>query len=348
MRTEFYYTGLSPFQQGGFMISKLNYYISPQTIPYWNVGMEAFLLEWVPENTCILYLWQNHRTVVVGKNQNCWAECNVSSLEEDGGYLVRRMSGGGSVYHDKQNLNFTFLVREEDYDVARQLEVILRAVRSFGLDARKSGRNDITIDDRKFSGNAFYKSGGKCYHHGTLLVDVDKQAMSRYLTVSSDKLQSKGVSSVKARVVNLKELCPDMTISALCDALTDAFGEVYGGRPEAIRDSSIDLSRVEELEARFASWDWRFGRNVPFSWQAQSRFPWGGVEIQLSVEKGRVIDAMVYSDAMEGDFIASIPPLLTGCKFDAASLSQALSFASASEEETILADIRQLIKEEIK
>ena len=330
------------------MITKLNYYRSPQTVPYWNLGMEAFLLESVPKNACTLYLWQNRRTVVVGKNQNCWAECRIGNLEEDGGYLVRRLSEGGSVYHDEQNLNFTFLVNEEDYDVERQLEVILQAVRSFGLDARKTGRNDITIDDRKFSGNAFYKSGGKCYHHGTLLVDVDTHAMSRYLNVSADKLQSKGVASVKARVVNLKELCPDITIPVLCGALVDAFGQVYGFRPEPIQEGSIDFARVKELEARFASWDWRFGRNVPFSWQAQGRFPWGGVEIQLSVEKGCVIDAMVYSDAIEGNFIASIPPLITGCKFDATSLSQALSFASASEEETILADIRQLIEEEIK
>ncbi len=329
------------------MITKLNYYRSPQTVPYWNLGMEAFLLESVPESVCTLYLWQNRRTVVVGKNQNCWAECRISNLEEDGGYLVRRLSGGGSVYHDEQNLNFTFLVNEGDYDVERQLEVILQAVRSFGLDARKTGRNDITIDDRKFSGNAFYKSGGKCYHHGTLLVDVDTHAMGRYLNVSADKLQSKGVASVKARVVNLKELCPEITIPALCEALVGSFGQVYGCRPEPIKEGGIDFSRVKELEAGFASWDWKFGRNVPFSWQTQRRFPWGGVQVQLSVEKGRVADAAIYSDAMEGEFIASLPALLIGRTFDAPSLVQALDSSAAPEEETILADLRQLIKEEL-
>ncbi len=304
-------------------------------------------MESVPEGACTLYLWQNRKTVVVGKNQNCWAECRISSLEEDGGYLVRRLSGGGSVYHDEQNLNFTFLVNEEDYDVERQLEVIIQAVRSFGLDARKTGRNDITIDDRKFSGNAFYKSGSKCYHHGTLLVDVDTQAMSRYLNVAADKLQSKGVASVKARVVNLKELYPDITIPALCGALVDAFGQVYGCQPEPIQDGSIDFARVKALEAGFASWDWKFGRNVPFSWQAQHRFPWGGVQIQISAEKGMVADAVIYSDAMEGEFIASLPALLIGRTFDASSLVRALVLDAAPEEEAILADLRQLIKEEL-
>ncbi|MFZ7121187.1 MAG: lipoate--protein ligase [Eubacteriaceae bacterium] len=329
------------------MITKLNYYRSHHTVPYWNLGVETFLLNTVPKDTCTLYLWQNQRTVVVGKNQNCWAECRVNNLEEDGGYLVRRLSGGGAVYHDKQNINFTFLLNEEDYDVERQLEVILLAVRSFGLDARKNGRNDITIDGRKFSGNAFYKSEGKCYHHGTLLVDVDTFAMNRYLNVSTDKLESKGVASVKSRVVNLKELCPDITITALCEALVDAFSQVYGSYPKTLTESDIDYTKVKELEGEFESWDWNFGRNVAFSWQAQRRFAWGGVNIQVLVEKGRVVDAIIYSDAMEGEFIASLPTLLIGKTFDISSLMQALETTTTPDEENIITDLRQLIKEEL-
>ena len=130
---------------------------------------------------------------MIGRNQNCWKECRVSELEADGGHLVRRLSGGGAVYHDLGNLNFTFCMRKEDADVDRQLQVIIEAVASFGLTAEKTGRNDVAINGQKFSGNAFFDSKGCYYHHGTLLLNVDTTSMSRFLNPSKAKLQSKGV-----------------------------------------------------------------------------------------------------------------------------------------------------------
>ena len=203
-------------------------YITGCTEPYRNLAVERYLLEHTPAGSVTLYLWQNKNTVVIGRNQNPWAECNMTQLRRDGGHLVRRLSGGGAVYHDSGNLNFTFLTDARTYNLARQLEVIIGALKSLGINAEKSGRNDILVDGRKVSGNAFYTSGGKKYHHGTLLIDVKTDEMAKYLTVSPLKLQAKGVSSVKSRVLNLKEVCPSLTVPVLQNALVRSFAEIYG------------------------------------------------------------------------------------------------------------------------
>ena len=297
------------------MIEKISLFRHDCTDPYRNLAVEEHLLNTVEPGQCILYLWQNQNTVVIGRNQNAWKECRTSLLEQEGGRLARRLSGGGAVFHDLGNLNFTFLVYEEDYDLDRQLTVIQEACRAFGLAAERSGRNDVLVDGRKFSGNAFYHSRGKAYHHGTVLVDTDGEKLARYLSPSKAKLQAKGVDSVRARVVNLIELVPDLTCERMAEELTAAFERVYGLRVQTIEPASLDWASVDELGARNGSGDWLYGPRLPLSFECEERFDWGSVQLQMQVESGVVVQAKVYSDAMDWDLAPALERALAGSPF---------------------------------
>lgn len=317
------------------MIQKILLYESASHDPYYNLAVEQHLLERVEENTCVLYLWQNENTVVIGRNQNAWKECRTSLLEQEGGHLARRLSGGGAVFHDLGNLNFTFLVPQADYDLDRQLSVIHEAVRSFGIPAERSGRNDMLADGRKFSGNAFYRNGTQAYHHGTLLMDVDTQRMGRYLNPSKAKLQSKGVDSVRSRVVNLRELNPDITIPKLKAAMAEAFAGVYGLPLGQIPEDALDKRCIDSLQQRNGSWEWLYGQKIPFTFEWEDRFPWGSIQIALQVENGIVQQAKVYSDAMDWSLAPKLEQALTQCCFSQEALRGCLASTGTGVEEDL-------------
>lgn len=307
------------------MIEKLLIIDGPGFNPYSNMALEEYLLFHVKKRECILYLWQNHKTVVIGRNQNCWKECRVAKLEADGGYLARRLSGGGAVFHDLGNLNFTFICRKEDYDVLKQTQVILESVRFLGINAKRTGRNDITVDGMKFSGNAYYQSGDFCYHHGTLLLRVDKLLMSEYLKVSKEKLQSKSVDSVKSRVTNLSEYAPDISPVGMREKLLEAFALVYRRRVEEYPEDRLDREEIGRLSGRFESWKWKYGRKIPFTDEICRRFSWGEVQIQLEVDGGRIKDARIWSDALSTDITCMIERSLFETVFRAEDLREAVS-----------------------
>ena len=222
-----------------------------------NQAVEAFLLGRLKAGDCGLYLWRNARAVVCGRNQSVRRECAVDALAADGGKVARRLSGGGAVYHDLGNLNFSFFADEREYDVRRQLGVVARALAAFGIRAEKTGRNDLAADGRKFSGNAFLKQGFRRLHHGTIMLEVDAAALARYLTPAPVKLARNGVASVVSRTVNLRALCPALTVERLAEELKRAYAAEYGAGPRAAF-SSAERDEIRRLEARFASDEWLY------------------------------------------------------------------------------------------
>ncbi len=324
------------------MVREIGLCRSESLDPYTNLALEEWLLEQAAPGQCILYLWQNENTVVIGKNQNAWAECRVAVLEAEGGRVARRLSGGGAVFHDTGNLNFTFLMPEELYDLDRQLLVIQEACRLAGIPTERSGRNDLTTGGRKFSGNAFYHAGGKAYHHGTLLIHVDGDKLQRYLSPSKAKLEAKGVKSVRSRVVNLQELVPELTCSRMASYLEQAFAQVYGLEPRPI---SVPGQQVlEPMRSRLSSWDYLYGRPLPFSFQCQGRWPWGGLELQLRAEAGLVTAVQVYTDAMDHQLPRHLEQALLGCRFDLPALQRALEQLPDPE---VRRDLQELLAKSI-
>ena len=295
------------------------------TDPYENLALEEHLLTRVREDEALLYLWQNAHTVVIGQNQNALREVNLSRLRKDGGRLARRLSGGGAVYHDLGNLNFTFIVPKGAYDLVRQTRVILEAAHLLGAPAEASGRNDILAGGRKFSGNAYYRRGETWYHHGTLLVDSDLDALGRYLNVSPEKLAARGVASVRSRVCNLREYAPDATVEAARRAMAAAFSSVYDEKVELFDLNRIKNNEIGEITQRISSENYLIGENFPFSLSLQRRFAWGGLELALNVRAGRISDCRAYSDAMEEHEIVCLPGRLTGCTVDGAAFAKALA-----------------------
>lgn len=329
------------------MIHELKIIIGESTDPHYNLSLEEYLLQNIKKGECILYLWQNEKTVVIGRNQNALKECRVKELEEDGGTLVRRMSGGGAVFHDLGNLNFTFLVNKEDYDVDKQLQVILEAVRSFGIQADKSGRNDITVYEKKFSGNAFYQEGEKCYHHGTILVAVDMNKLSHYLNVSREKLVAKGVESVKARVTNLSEFSKEVTIDTMKDALIKAFERVYE-RPLSQYDfGEVEEEELKALVKKFSSWDYKYGKNLTSNYSLERKFSWGMLQLMFDIKAGKVEDAAVYTDALDIEIPEIVKKHLIGSIFSSKELINSISpLLLKPDMEVVGKDIISLFEEE--
>lgn len=299
------------------------WYVSPSRDGWQNLAMDEWFLDHLGPEDVILYFYINKNAVIIGKNQNPWKECDLGAMERDNVQLVRRITGGGAVFHDEGNLNFSFIAGEGRYDVERQLNLILQAVRSFGIPCEFSGRNDLLADGKKFSGNAFCARGQIRQHHGTLLLRSDLGRLQNYLQVDPRKMKAKGVSSVRSRVCNLSEFTQAVTIDAMLAAIRRVYEYEYGPVSE-FSPTPEQVAQIVPYYEKQASWQWRLGKTPAFDLELDPRFPWGGVQMLLTLREGRVEQAEVYSDAIDTELADEIKQRLTGCRFSSRDLSSAL------------------------
>lgn len=315
-----------------------NYIYSAPTGDGWlNLARDGYFLENNKKGDVILYFYVNKNAVIIGRNQNAWKECNIANMDADGVQLVRRHSGGGAVFHDNGNLNFSFITDEKHYDLNRQMRVILNAVSKLGLKAELSGRNDITVDGKKFSGNAFSLAKGNRSHHGTILVNADLTKLSNYLCVSKEKMRSKGIDSVRARVCNLCELSSGLTVEAMRRLVIESFIEEYGAASEYVFDGTA-LAEVEERRERLASWEWRFGKTPQFDFETDKRFSFGDTQIYFNLRDGVIRETKVYSDCLDTELTTEIENALTGVHFRKEEIKAALS---KMKDQSIAAEIAE-------
>lgn len=311
---------------------------------YRNLAYETRLLDYAQDRakqgqaTAILFLWQNDNTIVIGKHQNPYKECNLDFVKAKGIKLARRISGGGAVYHDRGNLNFSFILPTSDFDKTENFALLTRGLRkSTGLEVALSGRNDILIGGKKFSGNAYVQRKYACLHHGTILIDSDASFISQSLTPDKYKLASKGVSSVQSRIVNLKAISQNISIENVSASIAESFAEKYGSYSKEL---SLNTDEIYQL---YSSDKWIYGDYLDKGLIISSRFAWGGAEVCLLIENNRIAKISIASDSLETKAIDDIMAALSGAKFDKLGIKQALVPFADSDAKQIIADIESLI-----
>lgn len=318
-----------------------NYLYISDTLDGWvNLAYDEWFLDHVREDELVLYFYVNGNAVIIGKNQNPRKECNLDAMARDNVQLVRRISGGGAVYHDEGNLNFSFNAGIDRFDKDKQHRFILETVESLGIPCEFSGRNDLLSGGRKFSGNAYCGRGNAKQHHGTLLISSDLTKLQNYLTVDPRKMKAKGVDSVRSRVCNLSEILPTLTVAQMKEVIPAAFRKVYGDF-EPFVFTEEQKKELDGYIAAHASDEWNLGATPDFDAEIDERLSFGGIQLLFSLQGWKVACCRVYTDANDETLAQRTEALLTGLSFDAHTLAAALRTAG----DTHLTELAERISE---
>ena len=305
----------------------MRYLRNLSTDVYFNMAFDEYALEQLPLDEPLFFLWQNRSAVIIGLNQNAYAEVDIDYLHQHDIALARRITGGGAVYHDLGNLNYTIVGRSSDIerDYPEYAQHMLHALQALGVQAELSGRNDILVDGRKVSGYAKRVYKDRLMVHGTLMYDVDIDCLTRVLTPPTNKLESKGIASVKSRVLNLREHLPQFTdIGALTQALECHLSRQYQDEEYLLTEEQLAEIRAI-AETKFSTPSWIYGRSPSDSIFYSKRLPCGNVTAHMDIKKGVITQCSITGDFLGNTPIANIENLLLGCLYERTALQQRLS-----------------------
>ncbi|MCM2990590.1 lipoate--protein ligase [Bacillus safensis] len=296
--------------------------------PMINLAIEEYCLKYLdPEETYLLF-YINQPSIIIGKNQNTIEEINTKYVEDNGIKVVRRLSGGGAVYHDKGNLNFSFITKDDGdsfHNFKKFTEPVIKALEKLGVKAELSGRNDIMADGRKISGNAQFATRGRIFSHGTLLFDSEIEHVVSALNVKKEKIESKGIKSIRSRVANINELMDQkMTTEEFRKILLSYIFDTNEDVPQ-YRLTEKDWEKIHEISRdRYQKWEWNYGRSPKFNLQHSKRFPAGSIDLRLEVKKGMIQDCKIFGDFFGVGDIADIEKRLIGQQYDRKTISDVL------------------------
>ncbi len=311
---------------------KLNYLILATTDPDFNLAAEQYVFDHLPRDRMYLMLWQNDNAIIIGKHQNTAAEINEEFVRSHGIRVVRRLSGGGAVYHDLGNLNYTLIsdAQGAELDLGVFCRPVIRALQKLGVDAQLNGRNDMTIDGQKFSGNAQYRKEGRVMHHGTILFDSEMSVLAGALQVDEEKIKAKGVKSVRSRVTNVRPHLPkDMTLPQFRQALLESILEELPGEEYVLTEAEVSAIEAIRRE-RYSTWEWNYGRSPACDLRLRRRFEGcGTVEAYVTLKHGIIESVTFRGDYFSAEDPAALEALLAGCKRTPEALAETLKNTDA-------------------
>ena len=298
------------------------------TDPRINLAIEEYALKNLnPENTYLLF-YVNGPSIIIGKNQNTIEEINKKYVDEQGLHVVRRLSGGGAVYHDEGNLNFSFITKDDGQSFAnfqRFTEPVIDALHKLGVSAELSGRNDIHVGEKKVSGNAQYTLKGRMFSHGTLLLESEIENVVDALNVKDEKIRSKGIKSIRGRVANINDFLEKKLSMEEFKQLLLKF--IYDEQEvETYKLTEEDWKGIQEIsEKRYRNWDWNYGKSPKFDLQRSQRFDAGTIDIRLNVSKGKITECKIYGDFFGVGDVEDVENMLTGAQYEKNSIHEALN-----------------------